>query len=362
MDCNLAAPTLDCSATGVLGPESHTFYVSGRAVYLWTSEDRFDARDEKEGVTAFMYRLPLDRGRPAAIRVRGAPVDQFSFREDLEDGIVNVVVRSEGGGDSMWRPEVSRGDIALLRLPIRELGNGAREARLSHYRPLPRYGGADWSFHNRYVGGHLLYGGGTFGGRPNGAALGVVPLNGGPIAQLELAHSVDRIEALGRDGLVVGGGADALGFTAIELDGRAPRVGDLFRLPAAAEGETRSHAFFFSPESADGATGMLGLPIAREVQPASRRFLGSAAAILFLSRENRRFANAGELGAEVRGIIDDGCQASCVDWYGNARPIFLGERVFALLGYELVEGERSGRTIRERRRVNFAPPVVPARR
>jgi hypothetical protein len=29
---------------------------------------------------------------------------------------------------------------------------------------------------------------------------------------------------------------------------------------------------------------------------------------------------------------------SCIDWYGNSRPIFTGGRIFALLGTELVEG------------------------
>ena len=53
----------------------------------------------------------------------------------------------------------------------------------------------------------------------------------------------------------------------------------------------------------------------------------------------------------------DGCRASCVDWYGNARPIFLGQRVFALMGYELVEGAAAGDAIRELRRVDFAPAV-----
>ena len=32
------------------------------------------------------------------------------------------------------------------------------------------------------------------------------------------------------------------------------------------------------------------------------------------------------------------CLASSVDWYGNARPLFLRGRIFALLGYEIVEG------------------------
>jgi hypothetical protein len=31
------------------------------------------------------------------------------------------------------------------------------------------------------------------------------------------------------------------------------------------------------------------------------------------------------------------CETSCVDWYGNTRPSFLGQRLFALMGSELVE-------------------------
>ena len=56
---------------------------------------------------------------------------------------------------------------------------------------------------------------------------------------------------------------------------------------------------------------------------------------------------------EGRG--DDACKASCVDWYGNARPIFVKGRTFALLGYEIVEGKlESGRMV-ESRRVSFSP-------
>ena len=41
-----------------------------------------------------------------------------------------------------------------------------------------------------------------------------------------------------------------------------------------------------------------------------------------------RSRNAAQV-ASARNVDD--CQASCVDWYGNARPIFIGERLFALL-------------------------------
>ena len=42
-----------------------------------------------------------------------------------------------------------------------------------------------------------------------------------------------------------------------------------------------------------------------------------------------------------------------MDWYGNSRPIFYRGRVFALLGYELVEGRIEQGAIREARRTHF---------
>ena len=69
----------------------------------------------------------------------------------------------------------------------------------------------------------------------------------------------------------------------------------------------------------------------------------------------RAFAPLGELAASDAGIVDDDCKASCVDWYGNARPIFLRGRTFALMGYEIVEGDLGPTSIREIRRINFAP-------
>jgi len=47
-----------------------------------------------------------------------------------------------------------------------------------------------------------------------------------------------------------------------------------------------------------------------------------------------------------------------VDWYGNARPLFVRGRIIALLGYELVEGSRHGDHVTEIRRVSLRPTVV----
>jgi hypothetical protein len=89
-----------------------------------------------------------------------------------------------------------------------------------------------------------------------------------------------------------------------------------------------------------------------------QRYLDESAAVLYLRNRDLRLTRMGELVADADRAVDDGCKASCVDWYGNARPIFIGERVFALLGYELVEGRVSGERIVERRRTNFAPAAA----
>ena len=66
-NCDLTAPVLDCSAVGVLGPPSRTFYVSGNAVYLWVSDAIPGATATATRTEAFLYRLPFGRERPSAI-------------------------------------------------------------------------------------------------------------------------------------------------------------------------------------------------------------------------------------------------------------------------------------------------------
>jgi hypothetical protein len=48
---------------------------------------------------------------------------------------------------------------------------------------------------------------------------------------------------------------------------------------------------------------------------------------------------------------------SCVDWYGNARPIFIGSRIFAVTGTEIIEGRLAEGKVVEVRRVNLTAPL-----
>jgi len=357
--CAVDAERLTCEATAVLGAYARSFYVSAEAAYVWIAGALGGGAGEPR---AMVYRLPLDGSRPGAVQARGGPVDQFSFREDADRGILNVLVRAEGRGDAMWQGEVSAGEPALLSLSLTAFGDGSTSADEDRYRPLPLEPGANWSFHNRFVGTHLLYAASTFAAEKATAPLFVAPLDGGAVTRVEVQHGIDRIEAMGADAVVVGNDAGRqLGFTSIGLGAGGVEALDTSFLTLASEGERRSHAFFYRPDpgSADGASGMLGLPVSRRIAGGRlRRLLGSGSAIAFLRREDRHLLPVGELTAQPVGAMKDDAQVSGTDWYGNARPIFLRGRMLALMGYELVEGRVEDDGVVEIDRVDFLKPAT----
>jgi len=351
--CDLTAPELECVASVVVGPAARVFYVSPTSVYVWVSP--WGNGPYARPSSSMIYRMPLDGGAPSAIAVSGTPVDQFSFLED-DAGVLHVLVRSEGEGDAMWMAHWARGSTALLDVPLESFGDGRRSAPSRSYLPVPTAQGQD--LQNRFVGRHLLYGTGNGWGAPQTSAreLYVVGLDDRRVSWIELPHAVDRIEPMGADAVVIGSSRTDLQFSGIRLSGLA-KVVQRFTLPGASQGELRSHGFFYKPDGPE--SGVIGLPVRGEGRPGYRHLVDGSASVLFLHNASDRFDALGELAAfPTRDSRDDACRASCVDWYGNARPLFARGRVFALLGYELVEGAISDGRIREVARASYAPPVL----
>jgi hypothetical protein len=268
-----------------------------------------------------------------------------------------VLVSADSGGDEMWASEVSQGDMALLRLPMSRFGDGSGRVSPGDYQTLP---GSTWNGiinANRFVGGWAMYAmsryeSGYYSRRTS--ELVAVPVAGGEPTLFNFEEGVERIEPVGTDALIVGG-HDSVDFTTLILGGPRPVVGSSFTVPQASQTESRSHAFFFRPDSADGRNGLMGLPIMTQVARPEGGW-AAGADMLFLRRDDRALSDFGRLHASptVPGRVDN-CVASCTDWYGNARPVFLRGRVFALMGYEIVEGVEGGSTIREVRRVDYEP-------
>ena len=337
--CDLAKRDMACEATGVLGPAGRVFYVSENNVFVST--------------TTAMFRLPLSGGAPTALKVRGSPIDQFSFLESA-DGHLNVLLRSDGRGEAMWSSESSAGSTALLRVPLDRFGDGSESAPAGAYRKLPSTSG--YTMQNRFVGSWLLYGSGASWGGPNAPgryALQAVRWDSrAPAQSITLPHGVDRIEALGRNALVVGTAGKDLTFSSVRLEDDNASVPHRLTRPDAAQGETRSHGFFYKPDGDD--TGLLGLPVVGGARPGYKQLRHGSASVMFLRNEALVLGDVGELEAKAANA-EDHCRASCMDWYGNARPLFLRGRIFALLGYEIVEGKLTGATMTEVGRTVFAP-------
>jgi hypothetical protein len=385
VSCDLAVTPLSCSARAVVGPYARSFYVSPNAVHLWISEGR-----SREGPPrAFAYRLSLTEDAASVVEAQGTPNDQFSFKEQAS-GDLYVLVSGEGHGDVMWAPELgSRSDLALARVPLAAYGATPQPLPKANYIALPEPKGVEsGGFQNRFVGDYVLYGAGgswfsdeEYEGmdeefrrryeRPDRTLYLKRYASDAAVATVPLNHTVDRIEVLGDAALVIGQDGKALTplesgtpltgltFTSVTL-GDQPAVADQHTVAEAQQGESRSHGFFFSSRSDGGGT--LGLPIVSSGGGVIRHLIGPSASVLYLDVDaGKRFTELGSLRGKSRlgerREEDDDCKASCVDWYGNSRPIFLFNRVFALLGYELVEGEISSGAMKETRRVNFLTPT-----
>lgn len=351
--CDLANADFKCEATGVVGAPGRVFYVSPTSVYVWTTDWNYDADFKSVKTASMLYKMPLDGGAPSALGVAGSPVDQFSFLES-KDNHLNVLVRSDAGGEAMWNSEAATGDVALFRTPLENFSDGSQTADASRYRALPKPAG--YTFQNRFVGDFLLYGTGSGWGEQqakNDSNLYAVQFATGEVNTLKLQHSVDRIEAVGDDAVIVGTKARDLYFSPVSLNA-TPILRQSYIRKNAAQGELRSHGFFYKPE--DNDSGLLGLPIARQGRAGYKHLIENSAAIIFLRNNRLNFSEAGELAANAgRSALNDNCRASCVDWYGNARPLFIRGRIFALLGYEIVEGNLSNNRIAETRRLNYTP-------
>lgn len=348
--CDLANGGFECRATSIIGPAGRVFYVSPNAVYVWASSWFGYGRQAKP--QSMLFRMPLDGSGPSALGVSGSPVDQFSFLES-DDEHLNVLVRSDASGDGMWAAEGAAGEVGLLRFPLMNFSDGSETASASNYRRLPKPEG--YTFQNRFVGSYLIYGTGSGWGNPQNKSqsnLFLVRWARGDSHQLTLTHGVDRIEQMGSDAVVVGTDGKDLHFSSVKL-ANWPEVVSRYTRTGASQGELRSHGFFYKPDSENSGT--LGLPISVPGRAGYRHLFEASAAILFLRNDSLKFKEVGELDSRPERAVDDKCRASCVDWYGNARPLFLRGRVFALLGYELVEGRMDDGRLQELRRINYAP-------
>ncbi|MFO0643910.1 MAG: hypothetical protein U0183_32090, partial [Polyangiaceae bacterium] len=149
---------------------------------------------------------------------------------------------------------------------------------------------------------------------------------------------VVRIEPLDGDrALVASEEPSGLLLSALSTADLSAPPSDL-RIPGIRQGESRSHGFFFKPSASGGGT--FGYAVMNEPGRSSAYFGNGISNLGFFSVGADRAL--GKIGIVSSGNHAGTCETSCIDWYGNTRPIFLRERVFALMGSELAEVSLTG--------------------
>ncbi|MFW9876112.1 MAG: beta-propeller domain-containing protein [Candidatus Thorarchaeota archaeon] len=356
VSCDIASSELDCSGKAVMGPYSRNFYVSPNAIYLWVSDINYYYYDDEEldkiknEPDSYVYMIKLDDMSARALRADAGPTDQFSFKE--EDNYLNVLVREYSGSDAMWNPEVTEGALALFRVPLDKFTDTPEVISQEYYQDLPNISG--YTLQNRFVGDYVLYGTGStwyYDEKSEDKLYLKKYTEESEAERLDLQHGVERIDIMGKNAVIIGNKDENLKFSSIDLSDI--KVKDTYDVGRAAQGELRSHGFSYK-DNKDG-TGILGLPIIRTGESFEHLFSASAEILFLKANQDLSFAKLGTLKGSAPREENDNCEYSCVDWYGNSRPIFYSDRIFGLMGYELLEGELKAEEITEKGKVNFTP-------
>ncbi len=351
VECDLSSSNFVSSARAIIGPYSRSYYVSPNAVYIWVAEGDYytDEDSDRDYTDAYVYRLSLSEDTAHTARAAGTPIDQFSFKE--KDGYLNVLLREEGSGDAMWNSEFTSGQLAFMRTSLENFSNEANVIPASNFTILPEPEG--YTLQNKYVGDYLIYGTGSnwYGTESEQTAYIKNITDKSETSEVALSHSVDRIEALGLDSVIIGTNGNDLQASSISLE-KESKIKSTFTIKNAVQGELRSHGFYYKSGSND--TGIIGLPIRKETESYEHLFNESAEIIYLYVDSSLNLSDMGSLEANPPREENDNCEVSCVDWYGNSRPIFYNERIFALMGYEIVEGSVDNQKISEINRLNYS--------
>lgn len=308
---------LACHGRSVIGSYWRETYVSPNAVYLWAS--------------SHVYRFDFDSLDVSSHVANGRPLDQFSFRETQDKLLVAV------NPDMTHTGAPGASSPTLLSLPL--AGFDKKGEQTASSTPLR---GNGFVSKNRFVGDVLVAAvGDTYGYNygPSAGAQELVTLDtaNGRVLRTPIA-GVTRLEPLGeRRVLVVTPAGQSQGtgiaLNAYSVDALEAPLSQV-TLEGAAQGEGRSHGFFFRPDAAGGGT--IGYAVVSPPTTGASWGWGNGIS-------NLGFFDVGPAGTmSTLGIISAGqteteCETSCIDWYGNTRPIFLRERAFALMGSELAE-------------------------
>jgi hypothetical protein len=334
-----------CKAKAVSGGWWRTRYITSEDVFLW-SEDR-------------VWKFSLRDGSIKQHAAYGYPRDQFAFK--LERG-------QEDAGDKLHvlvqNHRTNEHSLDLLSLSVDAFDeSGEQELDARNTRVVMRELTNKWLAKVRFVDDWVLF---TYTGyNQNGNELGahhideqrtyIHALPKGNVTRLEPMYGVGALVSQTRyEQRGWWRSSTKMSMHVLSLEGAEPVITDALELDGAAEAEARSHAFFFKPNKEDGG-GVFGLPV---TGASGHGWWGRSVANIAFFDVSAQGTLALEGAVSASSAAKGTCETSCVDWYGNTRPIFLRDRIFALMGSELAEVALGVRTEDDSNGVKVVQRVV----
>ncbi len=338
---------LACRSDVVLGSWNRTYYVSQDAAYLFLSqyygywlcgavaEDiaalSAGSGEDEEQETNLLYRLSLDGASSGAVGIEGDPFDQFSLVE--KDNQVSVFI-------SAYHPSTGAGrtysyDQALVRIPMTDFSDEVASLPAERYLLMPDHDIYKVRFHQN----RLVYAGSSH--------VGIVDMTSGNISTLASPFYVTRMEPAGERVVIFGsddwGWGDSLSMASVSLgiDGLSPILGEEHAIPLY-QGEWRSHGYAFHDGETTDHFGLATLEI-REKEESEKDYYWDwyeyiPSVSFFTLSPDGAITDAGRMTENEDLKSDNACTTSCVDWYGNTRPIFLEDHVIGLMGDQMAIG------------------------
>jgi hypothetical protein len=335
------ADQVGCKTTSFIGAPSRELYVSSQDAFIWST----DVEPYYEGMRnlaakAAVYRVPLSGEAPSMLGVRGAPIDQFSM--ESRDGRFMMLMDQSA----------VKQQLAFLNVSLSDFGAQYEERKADEYTLLSKMG--EGKIINRFVGDWLLIGSNEdHYGRYNDVGqrrektaikgtLTSVPLRDPKAQQTRnIPFYIKRIERAGGNAVLTGYDQEqaSLHFAMVNLNAGNASLGATLKIEGTQESESRSHGFGASIDAK--GNGLIGIPT-QKASPGGLTWSSSesnTSDISFIAVTPNALSPAGRFTVNGRAPSNGyTCEVSCIDWYGNARPIFTGGRIFGMMGTELVEG------------------------
>jgi len=385
MQCSLKSiesGQLSCDVVSLIGARGE-FYVSPNAVYVWDANSplgidysaisNYDYRQLSNAgrlthwrynsrLPGLIYRINLSDLTVGAVVVNGAPLNQFSFKESggFFSGLATGNLPNEDRPSDLSNTGSQRA-LFGLRFDIAQFDASSPVLSDDSYRLL-----SDVNVNvsaNRFVGDTAFIASFNYSSTKTDVLIWDMPNDN--LSEFSAEYSISAFHPLGSNMLAMGFSYtddhesdtnNSLVLESWQIE-PTPRSVHLKHYPNYASIERRSVGF----NSRNlGSNHLFGVPIVQfsSQEQLEQHFWGDKKLPLdisfFATNTDGTFEETGILNGNRLAVQNnDDCDVSCYDWYGVARPFFINEHVYALIDYELLQGEYRDEKMRTLQRLNL---------